>query len=317
MIKRGQRTSPVFSSANDTVSNRSDSIASDIERSLAAHFDRQAVQPRSENIYDQISSIINGTKSKYSSVDEAVMDMQERSGFSAHQKMSNNYFQQKKEAQAQNSVKDEQSAKGPQIFEIKPNIKDTFDNYITDTRGNVSVPAVFDRVRNIHKNEVDDSLWNDDVLTEYVSNKCDEAKKSNPNTDEVQSQNLGKMTNFNDSDIDISNSDALHALSPVKASLEPASLLSVLAAFDKDEAPKDVKISSLTWLDKEDRKQLKDWGTAEEVEGNPPKWVADPAKWKRAKKVVKKYWKNYEEPYAITAHVYENMGGKVKKKKAT
>jgi hypothetical protein len=311
MHKHGQRSTPAVSSANDGSYNpldTSNSIASDMERALAAHFERSAVQPRENSLYDQISSIINGTKSKYSSVDDAVKDMQERSGFLEHTKTANSYFEQKKLAQTQTQqpTEDEQE---PALFKSDPKIKETFDNYITDTRGNVSVPAVMERVKNIHKRDVDDdSLWNDDKLTEYISNKCEELKQSNPNTD--SQQGLGKMTNFNDSDMDISNTDALHSLSPVKAST--TSLLAALAAFDK--APKDVKASELTWLDKEDRKQLKDWGTDKEVEGNPPKW-ADPAKWKKAKKVVKEYWKKYSDPYAVVAHVYHSMGGKVKKKR--
>lgn len=36
--------------------------------------------------------------------------------------------------------------------------------------------------------------------------------------------------------------------------------------------------------------------------------------WKRAKKVVKKYWKNYKEPWAVVYSVYKNMGGKSQKK---
>jgi hypothetical protein len=88
------------------------------------------------------------------------------------------------------------------------------------------------------------------------------------------------------------------------------------AAKAKDEeAPPDVKAEDLTWLSAADRKQLKDWGTAEEVVGNPPDWAANPATWKKAKKVVKKYWSHYKEPYAIVAHVYDSMHGKIKKKR--
>lgn len=37
--------------------------------------------------------------------------------------------------------------------------------------------------------------------------------------------------------------------------------------------------------------------------------------WKKAKKAVKKYWKKYDEPWAVVYHVYKNMGGKKAKKK--
>lgn len=36
--------------------------------------------------------------------------------------------------------------------------------------------------------------------------------------------------------------------------------------------------------------------------------------WKRAKKAVKKYWKKYDEPWAVVYDVYRKMGGKPTKK---
>jgi len=46
-----------------------------------------------------------------------------------------------------------------------------------------------------------------------------------------------------------------------------------------------------------------------------PSFIADQKIWNRAKRVTKKYWKDYENPYPIVVHVYENMGGKIKKKR--
>ena len=37
--------------------------------------------------------------------------------------------------------------------------------------------------------------------------------------------------------------------------------------------------------------------------------------WNRAKKTVKKYWKKYDEPWAVVYDVYRKMGGKPQKKK--
>lgn len=37
--------------------------------------------------------------------------------------------------------------------------------------------------------------------------------------------------------------------------------------------------------------------------------------WNRAKKTVKKYWKKYDEPWAVVYDVYRKMGGKAQKKK--
>jgi hypothetical protein len=46
-----------------------------------------------------------------------------------------------------------------------------------------------------------------------------------------------------------------------------------------------------------------------------PSWVANGPLWIRAKKLLKKYWKKYEEPYGALVNLYRNMGGKKKKKK--
>ena len=47
-----------------------------------------------------------------------------------------------------------------------------------------------------------------------------------------------------------------------------------------------------------------------------PSFIADQKIWNRAKRITKKYWKHYENPYPVVVHVYENMGGKIKKKKS-
>lgn len=46
-----------------------------------------------------------------------------------------------------------------------------------------------------------------------------------------------------------------------------------------------------------------------ERDGNPPEWVADEATWEKAVAAVKPKWDDYEEPYAVVAHVYKKMGG--------
>ncbi len=42
---------------------------------------------------------------------------------------------------------------------------------------------------------------------------------------------------------------------------------------------------------------------------NPPSWVADERTWDRAKANVRPYWHTYRDPWAVVAHVYEQMGG--------
>jgi hypothetical protein len=390
MMKRGWRSSPAINIDRPNQSVDPYDIAANMDRALRAQFEKASVQPTS-SIYDQITSIINNTKPKFSSVGEAVADMQERSGFTSYQQARNDFTKMKlaqteapeQSVQPTHSQGPTESAKSsdPTMFKEHPEIKETFDNYIDDTRGNLSVPAVIDRVKAIHKHDVPDEQWNEDALVAYVESKCHEAKSHNQMP---ETQGLGKVTQFNDtSDVDPSNRDAFFGLNPAKASAELVvktaapgltalqikirnvekaedaalaraarsdatktdhdrvktirkekqellderkkefsgkkaeenPLLVALATFDSAKAPEDVKCADLKWLSKEDRAELKSWGTAKSVEGNPPAWVASEKTWDKAKKAVKKYWKRYDEPYAIVAHVFRNMGGKLKKPK--
>jgi hypothetical protein len=75
-------------------------------------------------------------------------------------------------------------------------------------------------------------------------------------------------------------------------------------------SPADVKVVQLKGLDDAARAQLKGWGKQRPpVPGNPPSWVDDEGAWERAKEAVKKNWGNYDEPWAVVAHVYQNMTG--------
>jgi hypothetical protein len=74
-----------------------------------------------------------------------------------------------------------------------------------------------------------------------------------------------------------------------------------------------VTSDDLSWIDPIYRDQIRGWGTAKRVPGNPPAWVASPSIWNRAREAVEKgHWERYDEPWAVVAHVYRNMGGGVK-----
>jgi hypothetical protein len=51
------------------------------------------------------------------------------------------------------------------------------------------------------------------------------------------------------------------------------------------------------------------WGHTYPHPDNPPAWVRDEHLWERAKHVVRPHWHEYREPWAVVAHVYEQMGG--------
>jgi hypothetical protein len=43
---------------------------------------------------------------------------------------------------------------------------------------------------------------------------------------------------------------------------------------------------------------------------NPPSWVTDEKAWKRAESIVWERWDDYEEPYAVVAHIYKRIVAK-------
>lgn len=86
----------------------------------------------------------------------------------------------------------------------------------------------------------------------------------------------------------------------------------------EDNAPEDKRADDIKWITPEERQAIKDCGTEPTLKPhNPPSSVASEKTWDRAKKVTKKYWKNYKEPWAVVYSVYRKMHGKPKKKKSS
>lgn len=180
-----------------------------------------AVQPRSQqSLFDQISSIMNG-KSKYPSVEAAVQDMQDRSGLTAYldkiNKSSETQPTAKKVQASDNQNAFDKEVKGvPIIIKKHPDIQKTLDNYIKDTKGNLPVPAIIDKIRSIHQSDVSDANdWDDENLIRLVSTMNLAAKRDNPGTYQSYN-NLGRRDTGADSEIDASNTDAFNALTPAK-----------------------------------------------------------------------------------------------------
>lgn len=174
--------------------------------------EKGAVQPKStENIYDQINSIMNN-KSKYPSVEAAVEDMKQRSGLIDYLKKINKIASDNNSAIDKNIPIEE--IKVPVVIQKCPAIKNTLENIIHDTNGNSSLPAIIDRLKSIHKTDVhEDKDWEDQLLIIFVGrlNLQEKAKQS-----KVDNNNLGIRDTSMSSDIDPSNTDAFSILMPAK-----------------------------------------------------------------------------------------------------
>lgn len=201
MIKYSNRSMPLITRSQPT---ENDDLSVEFVRQL----NKQSVQPRDQvqSLYDQMHSIINGNKPRYPSVDAAVKDMLDRTGLTA-------YKQQLLAQDQAPTLRSKQAEIQVELFKQIPQVKQTFDNYIQSTRGNLLVPEILNHVRNIHKNDVPDyAMWNSPSLLTYINDKNTAEKKMNPDFTSLD-QNLGKV-DYNDNEIDPSNSDALHSLNP-------------------------------------------------------------------------------------------------------
>lgn len=178
---------------------------------------KEAVQPKhvDQSLFEQMNAIMNG-KSKHTSVEAAVEDMKRRSGLIDYLEKIKLSEQNSDAGVKVANEKEQNNELIPNVVKKSPFIKSTIENYIRDTKGNLSVPAIIDKVRSIHHNDVSDSKdWEDDKLIIYISNLNLKAKKDNP--DIFQSyQNLGTHDSDSASDMDPANTDAFHALNPAK-----------------------------------------------------------------------------------------------------
>lgn len=184
---------------------------------------KDAVQPKKtdSSLFEQINSIMNG-KSKYPSVEAAVEEMKERSGLTAYLQSIKHSSEEDNTSKKVATAADEQSAfdkkveMTPIVMKKNPQIQKTVENYIRDTKGNLPVPAIIEKIRGIHSKDVPDAKdWDDDKLIILVSKLNLAAKKDNPGGASDYSA-LGTRDPGSDSDIDPSNNDAFFALTPVK-----------------------------------------------------------------------------------------------------
>jgi hypothetical protein len=177
------------------------------------NLEKLSVQPYKKeqgSIYDQISSIM-GNKPKYSNVQAAVKDMQDRSGLTDYLKKVNSLNKSQNEKVASdNELSDiDLSFLGPSANEIKQSI----DNVVVQNKGALDVMAVLERLKKHYSSEVQDSSqWDNPSLLKYIKDQSEKAKKDTGNAGNA----AGIMSGALDSNdvVDRSNTDAFHALNP-------------------------------------------------------------------------------------------------------
>lgn len=200
MTKYNNRSSPIISRVQYS-ETQSDDLTIDFVRQLA----KNSVQPKSQvdSLHDTMYSIINGNKPRYPSVDAAIKDMMDRTGITTY----------KQQLQADQQAQAKIATLKVDLFDKVPQIKNTIDNYIQSTRGNLLVPEILSQIKSIHRDDVPDAAdWGSPTLLTYINEKNISEKKMHPDF-MASDHDLGKV-NYTEDDIDPSNTDALHVLNP-------------------------------------------------------------------------------------------------------
>lgn len=173
---------------------------------LEKNLQKNAVKTKEQDdyLFNQLNSILNrNSKSKFSSVNEVVEDMKNRSGLTA-------YLDKIKLSEKNITVKKASSTEEPIIFSKHPEIKKTIENYVNSTSGYMSIPAILQKVMTLYKSDVLDlNTWEDPALVKFISRLNLEAKSKNVNPNY---SNLGIVSDVKD--FSPENTDAWHHLMP-------------------------------------------------------------------------------------------------------
>lgn len=136
-----------------------------------------ASESNAQTIQQQIEAIIGNTKSKYSSVDEAVQDMSERTGLKA--------FMDARRVIA--------FVQEPEIFNEIPQMKIFIDNFIADRPGTSVESVVHDLLKLDHvRNNMKDHSDVDDGVKHYINSQIAKSKSDNFDVNKID-MNIGKV----------------------------------------------------------------------------------------------------------------------------
>lgn len=182
-----------FKTVHALSSNRDDHWMNEFVNQLQ----KQSVESKTnENLYKQIVHIMNNTKSRFSSIEEVVADMQERAGVK-------NLL--KKEAEENISKLTE-----PEVIINNPKLKELLKNYIAKTFGSASVPAVISGISQYLPNHINKEDLKSPEFIAYVFNLIKEEKLKNVK----QEDNYHQISDSSNDEVDPSNDDMFISLMP-------------------------------------------------------------------------------------------------------
>lgn len=129
------------------------------------------------SIYDEISAIIGNTKSKYSSVEEAVQDMRERTGLNA--------ILSAKQALA--------AIQEPEIFKEIPEMKTFIDNFVEDRPGTSVESVIHDLMKiDMIRDKMPDRADVENDVRIYINRRLADIKSHQTDLNKVD-MHIGKV----------------------------------------------------------------------------------------------------------------------------
>ncbi len=159
----------------------SDALMSEFEKELS----KKAVRSveKDNDLFNQINHVIRSKKQKFSSVNDMVEEMKERSGL--------NKFIKARQAQ---------KIANQDVLQKHPEIKQTIKNYVEETKGTLPTQAILEKIKSLFKSTIpDEQFWNDEALIKHISSVNYAERINNPK--ESVSGNLGKNLFKNEEDI--------------------------------------------------------------------------------------------------------------------
>lgn len=208
MSRGGLKITP-HSEDNDDIVTRSESLSpmiAQFAKSVAPQTAADQARARNaQSLMQQLTSIMTG-KQRYATVDDAVKDMQERTGLMVHLE---NIKSAKKKVNKQAS--DNQIPEALNKYDFADDIISYIHNNIKNTGGITAIPALQHDLISVFPKINPSDIMNDEVA-KYISECIYEEQKMLPNNDS-HNNNLGKGVG---KDLLVQDSDPWLGLMPSK-----------------------------------------------------------------------------------------------------
>jgi hypothetical protein len=166
-----------------------------------------------KSTFDVISEIMGTKPARYSSMDEAIKDMHDRSGLMVYLKQIQSAGESAQTKTASENLEVTLDAE-PELLTERPALKQVILNIVEGRMGHTNVESVLHKLFELFRNDgIESKHLEDKQLKQYVSDVISSVKSNNHNEDFLE-VNLGKVDEDTGSDYSDSGSDVFQSLTP-------------------------------------------------------------------------------------------------------